>query len=445
MVNIFICYSHKDKDYLDELKQYFRDNPGINLWSDIALQAGDQWDNKIRQNLEVADIVILLISIDFFGSRYIKEVEFKIALENRSRNRNKRIIPIYTRRCPLKSPLALTVKSFQGFPRASVYGDVFLNETEDHIDSHYTDIYNGIVDIIETLNPADKDKENKDTIYINGTNDADSKNMMRDFYYATEGKQKYENWAFQIVPELLKQNEIREAERTKLILSSVYNIFIFSEEDIKNDTLQELKMALSKSTTEFSKTIIWIASVSVKEALLKSNLLTESQILAAMVLGTDPGKIFERIEAYECERAQKAIKAVKSEKIKTLMIYDFAKDHNNDFMAKIKACIENNNEKYSLRRTLPDHTVEGLREDLEKCHGAMIIYGNADTPWYLYRQALFNDYNILKAAICVSNPNIEDKLKFDVLRSEFRVITEDTEDLCGEINEFLEDLNNLQN
>jgi TIR domain len=64
MVNIFICYSHKDKDYLDELKQYFRDNPAINLWSDIHLQPGDEWDNEIRQNLEVADIVILLISID---------------------------------------------------------------------------------------------------------------------------------------------------------------------------------------------------------------------------------------------------------------------------------------------------------------------------------------------------------------------------------------------
>ena len=37
--------------------------------------------SEIRGNLETADIILLLISSDFFASRYCWDVEFKTALE----------------------------------------------------------------------------------------------------------------------------------------------------------------------------------------------------------------------------------------------------------------------------------------------------------------------------------------------------------------------------
>lgn len=98
---VFISYSHDDTAYRKELQQYLvnleRDGT-IKLWQDGLIQPGDAWDTKIKDSLEQADIIILLVSQSFIASNYVHEVEMRTALE-RAANGNARIIPVLLKNC----------------------------------------------------------------------------------------------------------------------------------------------------------------------------------------------------------------------------------------------------------------------------------------------------------------------------------------------------------
>ena len=53
----------------------------IETWSDRELDAGDEWVREISDNLESANIVLLLVSIDFINSEYCYDIELERALE----------------------------------------------------------------------------------------------------------------------------------------------------------------------------------------------------------------------------------------------------------------------------------------------------------------------------------------------------------------------------
>ena len=50
-----------------------------------AIKAGEVWDEQIRRELEAADIILLLISVDFNNSQYIWNKELKTAMERHER------------------------------------------------------------------------------------------------------------------------------------------------------------------------------------------------------------------------------------------------------------------------------------------------------------------------------------------------------------------------
>ncbi|NOU91158.1 TIR domain-containing protein [Paenibacillus sp. LMG 31460] len=103
-INMFISYSRKDLEYKIELEKHLSiliRRYGIEVWSDKELKVGDFLDKEIEERLEKADIVILLISSDFFASYYCYEKEFKNAYEKQIRG-DARIIPILVRPCSWK-------------------------------------------------------------------------------------------------------------------------------------------------------------------------------------------------------------------------------------------------------------------------------------------------------------------------------------------------------
>ena len=74
-LKLFVSYSHKDQEQLDELVKYLKtlvDVGKIEPWTDRLLEIGSCWDSVIKDNLSSADIIILLISVDFINSDYIK-------------------------------------------------------------------------------------------------------------------------------------------------------------------------------------------------------------------------------------------------------------------------------------------------------------------------------------------------------------------------------------
>lgn len=101
----FISYSHQDETLKDELIKHLSPLKRLNLidaWHDRKISAGDKWDTAISDALESADIVILLVSIDFINSRYCYEIEMESALE-RDRKGEVVVIPVIARNCMWKT------------------------------------------------------------------------------------------------------------------------------------------------------------------------------------------------------------------------------------------------------------------------------------------------------------------------------------------------------
>src|SRR5438067_1082106 len=93
---IFCCYSHEDELLLNKLKTHLRplQRQGlIDVWHDRDISAGTEWEREIRENLNTAQITLLLVSPDFMDSDYAYGIEMKRAIELHERDKA-RVIPI---------------------------------------------------------------------------------------------------------------------------------------------------------------------------------------------------------------------------------------------------------------------------------------------------------------------------------------------------------------
>jgi len=94
--SIFVSYSHKDERQLNELKTHLSPLERQNLidtWHDRRIVAGEEFGQKINENIESADVILLLVSADFIASKYCYEIEMKRALE-RHEKKEARVVPV---------------------------------------------------------------------------------------------------------------------------------------------------------------------------------------------------------------------------------------------------------------------------------------------------------------------------------------------------------------
>lgn len=100
-ITVFFSYSHKDEDLRDELAAHLsllKRQKIIKVWHDREISAGTEWANQINENLNAADIILLLISANFLASDYCYDLEMKRAME-RHQAGEARVIPIILRPC----------------------------------------------------------------------------------------------------------------------------------------------------------------------------------------------------------------------------------------------------------------------------------------------------------------------------------------------------------
>ena len=117
MIDVFIAYSHHDLPYKDELKKFLRPllrEERISLWDDFDIEAGQDWDARIKERLYGADLVLLLVSADSLASDYFYGKEVKVSLERHARGETI-VVPVILRHCdwqetPLKDLEALPEK-----------------------------------------------------------------------------------------------------------------------------------------------------------------------------------------------------------------------------------------------------------------------------------------------------------------------------------------------
>ncbi|MBK7506299.1 MAG: TIR domain-containing protein [Bacteroidetes bacterium] len=70
----------------------------IETWHDRKIIPGEEWDKKIKEELESAQIILLLVSVDFLSSNYCYDIEIKRAVERHEKGEAV-LIPIMLRKC----------------------------------------------------------------------------------------------------------------------------------------------------------------------------------------------------------------------------------------------------------------------------------------------------------------------------------------------------------
>lgn len=97
MNKVFVCYSHKDKKYLDLLLKHI-DDKLLNVWSDEKIEGAEHWEEEIQKALESCNCGILILSANFFNSKFIKNVEVEKLLQNQY-EKNTYLLPILAEHC----------------------------------------------------------------------------------------------------------------------------------------------------------------------------------------------------------------------------------------------------------------------------------------------------------------------------------------------------------
>jgi TIR domain len=97
--SLFYSYARKDarlRENLEKSLAQLKREGKITDWYDREILAGSVWDDVIKQQIERARIILLLISPDFMASEYIWRTEVALAMGRRSRN-EVIVIPVIVR------------------------------------------------------------------------------------------------------------------------------------------------------------------------------------------------------------------------------------------------------------------------------------------------------------------------------------------------------------
>jgi len=100
-LTVFISYSHRDEVWRRRLDQHLstlKHMGIIHSWHDREIVAGDDFGGAVDRYLNLADLILLLISPDFLGSDYCYHKEMTRALERHQRQ-EAHVIPVIVRPC----------------------------------------------------------------------------------------------------------------------------------------------------------------------------------------------------------------------------------------------------------------------------------------------------------------------------------------------------------
>ncbi len=143
---IFISYAHEDEDLKNELDKYLKvlkRSSKVQTWSDRKLVAGEEWDAAIMTELAKANIILLLISVDFNASDFIWDKELTAAMDRHEAG-SARVVPIILRRCDWDD---LPYAKLQALPRNATPVTEYENQ-----DQAFTEVAQAIDMLVDQMN-----------------------------------------------------------------------------------------------------------------------------------------------------------------------------------------------------------------------------------------------------------------------------------------------------
>ena len=99
--NVFISYSHHDRDFVDQLTQGL-ESEGIKVWSDRSIQPGSNWIEEIEEGLEHSRHILLVVSQESLSSPSMN-FEIGVALSKAAQSPDTSIIPVLTQNIDIHS------------------------------------------------------------------------------------------------------------------------------------------------------------------------------------------------------------------------------------------------------------------------------------------------------------------------------------------------------
>ena len=144
-IEIFFSYTHADEAWQKKIKVFLstlKRERLIRTWDDRNILAGEEWASEIKAHLDMAPIILLLVSQDFINSDYCWSVELKEAMKLH-RAGQARVIPIIIR------PADWTKTQFaklQALPKDGKPVSTWSNE-----DEALLDVARGIRRVVEDL------------------------------------------------------------------------------------------------------------------------------------------------------------------------------------------------------------------------------------------------------------------------------------------------------
>jgi hypothetical protein len=100
-IEVFFSYSDRDRDLRDKLETHLailKRKGVIRGWHEGEIGAGEEWDKSIREHLEAAKMVLLLVSADFLASDFCYEEQMRRAIQ-RHKQGEARVIPVILDAC----------------------------------------------------------------------------------------------------------------------------------------------------------------------------------------------------------------------------------------------------------------------------------------------------------------------------------------------------------
>ncbi|MEO8188445.1 MAG: TIR domain-containing protein, partial [Burkholderiaceae bacterium] len=101
---IFVSYSHSDEALKNRVVRHLQaltDSSCVSVWDDRRIATGQEWLREIETALVTARAAVLLISVDFLNSRFIKESELPKLLA-RLEKEGLKVFPVLARPCNWK-------------------------------------------------------------------------------------------------------------------------------------------------------------------------------------------------------------------------------------------------------------------------------------------------------------------------------------------------------
>jgi hypothetical protein len=144
-IEVFFSYAHEDEALRNKLANHLtllQRQDLIKAWYDREIRAGEEWQQEIEQQLNSAQIILLLISADFLASDFCWSVELQRAMQRHEAG-EARVIPIILRPCDWKgSPFS----KLQALPRDGTPVTQWSDQ-----DSAFLDVVRGIRPVIQKL------------------------------------------------------------------------------------------------------------------------------------------------------------------------------------------------------------------------------------------------------------------------------------------------------